>query len=369
MIRIGIVAGVLHSGGKRNLIMEFYRHIDRSKVQFDFICDSDSNGIPYEEIASLGGRVFLVPPYKNLLPHLRTTYKVFKENKYPIIHAFDNTLNFFPMLVARLAGVKVRISESISKGDKNEKKTKVKLILRLFSHCFVTDYMANSIDCGKWQFGSKTYQQGRINIFKTVINANDNVFNPVLRNTTRSAFGWDDKVVYGFIGRYVEQKNPLFLIDIFNEISKKQSNAILVMIGFGELEPEMMDRIKGYGIADRVENLGRRDDIKQFYNAFDAFLLPSLYEGMPVVGVEAQCCGLPIFFSKNITTETTASNLAHYLGLDDSPEKWADTIIPVVENNMPVRRSYSDEIISAGFDSASEAFRLQTFYLQKYDNV
>ena len=141
------------------------------------------------------------------------------------------------------------------------------------------------------------------------------------------------------------------------------------MIGFGELEQEMMDRIKGYGIADRVENLGRRDDIKQFYNAFDAFLLPSLYEGMPVVGVEAQCCGLPIFFSKNITTETTASNLAHYLGLDDSPEKWADTIIPVVENNMPVRRSYSDEIISAGFDSASEAFRLQTFYLQKYDNV
>ena len=365
MIRIGIVAGVLHSGGKRNLIMEFYRHIDRSKVQFDFICDSDSNGIPYEEIASLGGRVFLVPPYKNLIPHLRTTYKVFKENKYPIIHAFDNTLNFFPMLVARLAGVKVRISESISKGDKNEKKTKVKLILRLFSHYFVTDYMANSIDCGKWQFGSKTYQQGRINIFKTVINANDNVFNPVLRNTTRSAFGWDDKVVYGFIGRYVEQKNPLFLIDIFNEISKKQSNAILVMIGFGELEQEMMDRIKVYGIADRVENLGRRDDIKQFYNAFDAFLLPSLYEGMPVVGVEAQCCGLPIFFSKNITTETTASNLAHYLGLNDSPEKWADAIIPVVESNMPVRRSYSDEIISAGFDSASEAFRLQSFYLQK----
>jgi glycosyltransferase involved in cell wall biosynthesis len=268
------------------------------------------------------------------------------------------------MLVARLAGVKVRISESISKGDKNEKKTKIKLVLRQFSHCFVTDYMANSIDCGKWQFGNKTYQQGKINIFKTVINANDNVFNPELRSSTRSAFGWDDKVVYGFIGRYVEQKNPLFLIDIFNEISKKQSNAILVMIGFGELEQEMMDRIKGYGIADRVENLGRRDDIKQFYNAFDAFLLPSLYEGMPVVGVEAQCCGLPIFFSKNITTETTASNLAHYLGLEDSPEKWADTIIPVVESNMPVRRSYSDEIISAGFDSASEALRLQNFYLQ-----
>ena len=269
------------------------------------------------------------------------------------------------MLVARMAGIKVRISESISKGDKSEKKTKIKLVLRRFSHCFVTDYMANSIDAGKWQFGSKTYQQGKIRIFKTVINANDNVFNPELRQSTRSAFGWEDKVVYGFIGRYVEQKNPLFLIDIFNEIAKRQSKAVLVMIGFGELEQEMMDRINGYGISDRVENLGRRDDIKQFYNAFDAFLLPSLYEGMPVVGVEAQCCGLPIFFSKNITTETTACQLAHYIGLNESPEKWADTIIPVVDNNIPSRRSYSDEIVSAGFDSTSEAIRLQKFYLQK----
>lgn len=88
------------------------------------------------------------------------------------------------------------------------------------------------------------------------------------------------------------------------------------MIGFGELENEMSDKIQSYGIADRVLNLGRRDDIRQFYNAFDAFLLPSLYEGMPVVGIEAQCAGLPVFFSKNVTEETTASELAYYIGLE-----------------------------------------------------
>lgn len=365
MIRVAIIAGVLHSGGKRNLIMEYYRHIDKTKVQYDFICDSDSNGIPKEEIEKLGGKVYLVPPYKHIFSHLKATYKILKDNHYQVMHAFDNTLNVFPLFVGKLAGVKVRISESISKGDKNEAKTKIKLVLRRFSHWFATDFMANSIDCGVWQFGKKTYDEGKIAIFKTVINADANAFDKVLRDETRKKFGWEDKVIYGFIGRYVEQKNPLFLIDIFNSIAKKQPNAKLVMIGFGKLETAMHEKIKEYGLQDRVEDLGRRDDIKQFYNAFDAFLLPSLYEGMPVVGIEAQCAGLPIFFSKNITEETTASELAHYIGLNESPEVWADTIINVVNANLGKRRSYAEEVKKNGFDSHSEAMRMMKFYLGK----
>ena len=365
MIRIAIIAGVLHSGGKRNLIMEFYRHIDRSKMQFDFICDSDSNGIPYEEIERLGGRVYVVPPYKNIIPHLKATYRILKENKYPVVHAFDNTLNLFPMMLAKMAGVKVRISESISKGDKNEKKTLVKLALRPFSHLFANYYMANSVDCGIWQFGKKTYEKGKIDIFKTVINAEENAFNLELRNATRKAFGWDDTTVHGFIGRYVDQKNPLFLIDIFNEIAKIQDNAILVMIGFGELEEEMMGKVKSYGIEDRVVNLGRRDDIKQFYNSFDTFLLPSLYEGMPVVGIEAQCAGLPIFFSKNITEETTASDLAHYISLESPAEEWAKESVNIMKNNQSDRANAYKQVIASGFDSKNEAMRLQKYYEER----
>ena len=365
MIRIAIVAGVLHSGGKRNLIMEYYRHIDRLEVQFDFICDSDSNGIPKEEIEKLGGRVYIVPPYKKIFSHLSETYKILKNNKYQIVHAFDNTLNLFPMIVGWMAGVKVRISESISKGDKNEKKTLVKYALRPFSHWFATDYMANSVDCGKLQFDEKTYKEGEISIFKSVIDADKNTFDSELREKTREYHGWTDKVVYGFIGRYVAQKNPLFLIDIFSEIVKRQENAVLVMIGFGELEEKMMNKINAYGLSECIQNMGRRDDIKQFYNAFDAFLLPSLYEGMPVVGVEAQCCGLPIFFSKNITEETTACDLAYYIGLDEDADVWAEKIIPVVEKNMLVRRSYVNEIKENGFDSNKEAQRLQEFYQEK----
>lgn len=308
-------------------------------------------------------------PYKNLITHLKDTYKILKENKYEVMHAFDNTLNIFPMFLGRIAGVKVRISESISKGDKNEKKTLIKYALRPFSHWFANCYMANSIDCGIWQFGKKTYDKGEVSIFKTVINADTNAFDDKLRESTRKKFGWENKVIYGFIGRYVPQKNPLFLIDIFNEITKKQENATLVMIGFGELENEMHDRIQSYGITDRVMNLGRRDDINQFYNAFDTFLLPSLYEGMPVVGIEAQCAGLPIFFSKNITEETTASELAHYIGLEESPVIWADKIVKVVEDYMPKRRSYAAEVKINGFDSKSEALRMQSFYLAQINSV
>lgn len=363
MKRIAIIAGVLHSGGKRNLIMEYYRHIDKTLIQFDFICDSDSNGIPEKEILSLGGRIYKVAPYKNLFNHLYDTYKILKQNNYTIIHAFDNTLNIFPMFIGWMAGIKIRISESISKGDKNEKKTLIKYALRPFSHWFANYYMANSIDCGIWQFGKKTYDKGKISIFKTVINANANSYDEELRINTRKEFGWTDKIIYGFIGRYVEQKNPLFLIDIFYKIAIKQDNALLVMIGFGDLEQEMYQKIRKYGIEDKIINLGRRDDIIQFYNAFDAFILPSLYEGMPVVGIEAQCAGLPIFFSKNITKETTASELAYYLDLEDSPEEWAQFIINRVNTNMPLRRNHADDIRKNGFDSYNEALRLQTFYL------
>ena len=123
-----------------------------------------------------------------------------------------------------------------------------------------------------------------------------------------------------------------------------------------------MKKVANYGMTDRVRNLGRRDDIRQLYNAFDAFLLPSLYEGMPVVGIEAQCCGLPIFFSTNITEETTACELAHYISLDKKPQKWAEEIIEVVNLNMKKRRSFVTEVKNAGFDSKNEAERLQKFY-------
>ena len=363
MIKVAYILGKLHSGGKKNLVMEYYRHVDTNEVRIDFICDSDSNSIPEEEVKALGGKVYRVTPYEHIFQNMREMEQIFREEQYDVVHAWDSMMNLFPMVLAKRARVKVRISESLSMANKHEKKTFIKYALRPFSSVATNYYMACGVDCGVFQFGQKAYDEGKIAIFKTVINAKANAYDPELRAVTRRKFGWEDKTVYGFIGRYMMQKNPVFIIDVFNEIQKIQANAHLVLIGFGELEGKMMERVKAYGISDKVENLGRREDIKQFYNAFDAFLLPSLYEGLPVVGLESQSCGLPIFFSTEITPEAKACDMAHYISLNTPARDWAKQIVPIVERNIPVRKSYAEEVIAAGFDSESEARRLQQFYM------
>jgi Glycosyltransferase len=362
MIRVAYVLGKVHSGGKKNLVLEYLRHVDNSKVTIDFICDSDSNSIPEEEVLAHNGKVYRITPYQNIVGNMRDMLRIFRKNKYDVVHAWNSTMNLFSMVLAKKAGITVRISESLSMAYKHEFKTYIKYALRPFSIIDANYYMACGEDCGIFQFGQKAFDNGKIAIFKTIINASDHPYNPELRNVTRETFGWNGNVVYGFIGRYMSQKNPMFIIDIFNEIQKRQQNAKLVLIGFGGLEDRMMKRVKEHGIQDKVENLGKREDIKQFYNAFDAFLLPSLYEGLPVVGLESQSCGLPIFFSTEITPEAAACDLAVYTSLKESASAWAEKIIPIVEKNIPTRKTYSEDIEKAGFDSHSESIKMQEYY-------
>lgn len=362
MIRVAVIMGKMDSGGKKNLVMEYYRHIDRRKIQFDFICDSDSQAIPDEEIKRLGGRVYRIQPYQNIFGNIKDTYRLCMLNKYHIMHAYNSTMNLFPMFVAKITGIPVRISESISMAHKGDRKTILKKLLRPMSKWFANYYMSCGEDCGRWQFGNKFFNRGKVTVFKTVINTKFNSFNIELRNETRKKWGWENKIVIGYIGRFVIQKNPIFLLEIFFEIHKKEPRAIMCLIGDGALKMDMMKKIEEFGIKDYVNYLGRREDIQQFYNAMDVFLLPSFYEGLPVVGLEAQSCGLPVFFSTEITLEASACELGHYISLTVSADKWADKILNVVYANMPVRRSWANEVAESGFDSASEAKRMQQYY-------
>lgn len=362
VIRVAIVGGKIDSGGKKNLIMEYYRHIDRSKIQFDFICDSDSRAIPREEIESLGGRVYEITPYQSIFKNMSDMKRIFKENRYPVVHAYNSTMNLFPMFAAWQAGIPVRISESLSMAHEGDWKTVLKKMLKPMSTLFATHYMACGEDCGRWQFGDRLYDAGKVAVFKTVINTQFNGFNPEIREKTRKQYGWKDKIVIGHIGRFTVQKNSVHMIEIFAAIAKKEPRAVLCIIGDGELKKEMMARIHELGIEKQVEYLGSREDIQQFYNAMDAFLLPSLYEGLPVVGLEAQSCGLPMFFSTEVTREASACELGHFIPLEASEEEWAEEILAAVSRNMPVRRSRAQDVLAEGFDSESEALRLQEYY-------
>lgn len=365
MERIAVIMGKMHSGGKKNLVMEYYRHIDRSKIQFDFICDEDSNAIPTEEIEALGGRVYVVPRYQNIIANIKAIEKICKENKYKIAHGYNGTMNIFGLYAAWRAGVPVRINESISMAHKSDKKTIIKNILKPFSRCFATHFMANGEACGKWQFG-KLYEEGKVAIFKTVINTAENQFQPELRDKCREEFGLEDNMVIGHIGRLTAQKNTLFILDIFAEILKIEEKAKLLIIGDGNLREDMLKKIDDLGIKESVLYLGRREDIKQFYNAMDGFLLPSLYEGLPVVGVEAECCGLPMFFSTEIPEESSpCSDIGTFISLDKSATEWARIVVDKVKRTE--RKDHSVEVKEAGFDSVTEAGKLLGYYTRFRD--
>ena len=361
-MRAAIIVGKMDSGGKKNLIMEYYRHIDRNKIQFDFICDSDSQAIPEQEITDLGGRIYKITPYQYIFQNMVDMAHIFEQNQYKVVHAYNSTMNLFPMAVAKYCKVPVRISESLSMAHEGDWKTILKKMLRPMSKWFANYYMSCGDDCGRWQFGSKLFNAGKVDVFKTVINTEFNSYDLTVREKTRAEFSWKDKIVIGHIGRFTAQKNSVRMIEIFGAIAKKEPNAVLCLIGDGELKEDMMKKINELGIEKQVAYLGRREDIQQFYNAMDCFLLPSLYEGLPVVGLEAESCGLPMFFSTEVTREANACELGHFITLDDSDDVWADRILKACRENMCIRRSHAKEVAAAGFDSASEALRMQKYY-------
>ena len=363
MERVAVIMGKMHSGGKKNLVMEYYRHIDRNKIQFDFICDSDSNAIPKEEIESLGGRVYIVSPYQKIFRNIKEVKDILKSNDYKIVHGYNGTMNVFAMLAAKNCGVPVRINESISMGHIADKKTYIKNVLKPFSKLFCTHYMANGEACGRWQFGDKAFDEGKVTVFKTVIDTEKHGYDTQLREKCREELGLKDNIVIGHIGRLTEQKNTLFIIDIFKEIYAKEKRARLVIIGDGNLREEMEQKIKREELDDAILYLGRREDIHQFYNAFDAFLLPSLYEGLPVVGVEAQCSGLPMFFSTEISKESSpCDDIGFFIELSEGPAKWAEFVLQKTKETMGIRRDHRKEVCDAGFDSVVEGKKLAYWY-------
>lgn len=369
MIRIAVVMGKMHSGGKKNLVMEYYRHINRQKIQFDFICDSDSNAIPEDEISALGGKVFKITPYQNILKNMADMRKIFKEGHYKIVHGYNNTLNVFAMLAAKQAKVPIRINESISMGaNSGDWKNGFKKILKPLNKLGATNYMANGETCGKWQFGARMFNSGRVKVFKTVIDASKNLYDPELRNKTKKNLNLKDNLVIGHIGRLTEQKNTLFLIDIFNAIQKIQPNARLLIVGDGNLREKMLKKINEYDIREKVVYLGRTEDIHRLYNAMDCFVLPSIYEGLPVVGVEAETSGLPMFFSTAVPEESSpCKDLGFFIDLKLGPQEWAKIIL---KNTMLLKEKRSNrvkDIREKGFDSNIEANKLMKYYVDLYN--
>ncbi|HFI0789867.1 TPA: glycosyltransferase family 1 protein [Streptococcus suis] len=365
-IRVVQIIGKWLGGGVESVVMNYYRHIDRTKIQFDFICDEDSTNIPYGEIEKMGGKVILIPPYQKVFKYHNKLKEVLKSGGYKIVHSHINTLSVFSLFAAKCAGVPVRIAHSHSTTNKKEKKKNLlKQVLRPFSKVFATDYMCCSELAGRWLFGNKEYDNGNVYLLNNAIDLDKFKYDEEKRKKKRKELNIEDStIVIGHVGRFVEQKNHRFLIDIFNEVHKQKENSILLLAGQGPLMEEMKEKVRNLGLEKNVKFLGQRYDINELYQAFDVFCLPSLYEGLPVVGVEAQATGLLCIFSDDMTKETKVLDTTEFLSLNQSVEEWAYTILK--KYKLFKRKNYTNEISKKDLNIKKEAKKLIQKYYEEY---
>ena len=357
-IIVAQIMGKWVGGGVEAVIMNYYRNIDRSKVQFDFICDEDSTNIPYDEIKKLGGRVIICPPYQKIFKYEKFLIDLFKKNNYKIVHSNINALSVFPLRAAKKAEVPIRIAHSHSTTNKKEwKKNLMKQALRPFSKKYATDYFACSELAGRWLFGDKTFEQGKVTIINNAIDLDKFKYDEKVRKEKRKELNINDHtLVVGHIGRFVAQKNHTFLIDIFNELHKKEKNSILLLIGQGPLMSEIKQKVDSLGISDSVKFLGQRDDVNELYNIMDLFLFPSLYEGLGMVLIEAQANGLPCIASTEVPKIADISNNVQFYDLNDSIDIWL--------KNYDTNR-FKFICKNCIYDIKKEAEKLEKYYMQK----
>ena len=335
-IRVAQIMGKWLGGGVEAVVMNYYRHIDRTKIQFDFVCDDDSTNIPYEEIESMGGKVILIPPYQKAFQYQKQLRQILKQSNYEIVHSHINTLSVFSLFAAKCANVPVRIAHSHSTTNKKEKKKNLmKQLLRPFSKLFATNYMCCSELAGRWLFGNREYDKENVYLLNNAIDLDKFKYDQVVRKEVRQDLNInEDTLVIGHIGRFVEQKNHNFLIDIFKEVYKKNNDSILLLAGQGPKIEEIKEKVRAYNLQDNVVFLGQRSDANRLYQAFDVFLLPSLYEGLPVVGVEAQATGLLCLLSNDMTKETKVLESTQFLPLTITSCDWSDILL----NNYKIKR-------------------------------
>ena len=361
-IRVAHIMGKMISGGVESVVMNYYKNIDKDKVQFDFIIDEDSTHIPKIEIENMGGRVILVPPYQNLALYIKMLKKIFKMNKYKIVHSHINSLSVFPLYAAKVSNIPIRIAHSHSTSNKKEwKKNIIKNILKPLSKINASHYFCCSELAGRWLFGNKTYDRGKVTLINNAIDIDNFMYDETIQYKIRKELNLSNKLVIGHVGRFVNQKNHTYLIDIFYEIHKKNKNTVLLLIGEGPLLNEIKLKVEKLELNQAVKFLGVRNDVNILMQAIDVFILPSLYEGLPVVGVEAQASGNLCILSENMTKDTRILKTTKFLSLSESPEYWAEEILKAQKSF--VKKNTKKEIIQACFDIKTESKKLERLYI------
>lgn len=360
-IRVLQILGIVANGGVEAVIMNYYRNIDKRKIQFDFVVHNDADENYIKEILSMGAKVYKVTPYnQNVFKFMYEIYHIIKSNQYQIVHSNMNALSGFALLPAYLAGAKIRILHNHTTDSKEEKlRSLIKRVLRPFAKLFANQYWACSKLAAEWMYGRNASTNGKITIINNAIDLEKFKFNREKRKQLRKELGLENCFVIGHVGRFVKTKNHEFLIEVFNEVLKQKENARLLLIGDGKLRLKIEEKVKNLGIEKAVIFLGNRSDVADLYNAMDVFVLPSLYEGLPVVGVEVQANGLPFICSNKVTDEILLTDNIKLLSLRQSKTEWYDAILNAEREEFA---QHKDSLLE-NFDIKNESKKLEKKYL------
>lgn len=362
-IRVLHVFGVMNRGGAESMIMNLYRNIDRNKIQFDFMVHTSEKGAFDDEIKSLGGEIYHIPKYtgKNHFNY-KKKWEVFFQNheEHKIIHShIRSTASIYLEIAKKYNKVTIAHSHSTSNGKGFDAFIKNMLQIPIKN---TADYLfAASDKAGLWLYGEKAIQSKKYYKLNNAIETKKYVFNTSIRNKKRKELQLQNKFVIGHVGRFHESKNHNFIIEIFREVYKLQSNSVLVLIGEGDLKKSIEEKVKKYNLVDNVIFLGVREDVNELLQAIDVFIFPSLFEGLPVTVIEAQASGLPVILSKNITHEVAITDLVEFLPLEKDPKDWGIKTLENYENNE--RENMEKEIINANYDVKIVGESLQKVYL------
>ena len=363
-VRVLNVLGTTNLGGAESRVMELYRAMDKSKVQFDFLIHTDKEGQYSEEIRSLGGRIYSVPRFRgvNLPEYKKALEHFFREHvDYAAVHGHMTSTASIYLPIAKKAGIPMTIAHARSAGvDKGFKGFVTRIVRYPLKHradyCFTCSYEA-----GKAVYGKNWIKKGKVRTIPNAIDAQRFAYNRAVRAQVRDELGLSDRFIIGHVGRFGFMKNHQYLVDIFAELCKVREDAALVLIGKGELEQEIKEKVKALNLADKVYFLGNHFDVERYYQAFDYFVFPSTFESFPGSVAEAQASGLPCLVSDKVTREAALTDLAAYRSIEEPASLWAQEIQKNAAKALE-RKDRSGEIAAKGFDVRQQAALMEEFY-------
>ncbi|MCD8291532.1 MAG: glycosyltransferase family 1 protein [Prevotella sp.] len=362
-IRVLHILQRMEAGGTQSLLMNIYRNIDRTKVQFDFLVEYKEHQFYDDEIEQSGGHIYRTSVREdfNIFKFIRQLNSFFsKHSEYKIIHVHTYSIGFLCLKAAKNHGIKVRIAHSHNNSMTNDYKRCVKYIMQKLYTIYATDLFACSDEAGKYLFHKKNFH-----VLKNAIDSQKFIANKAIRNEVRKELGITNHFIVGHTGRFHPQKNHKYLVDVFVEIKSKQKDAVLLLIGDGPSLGEVKSYIGHKGLSDCVIMLKNRRDMHRLYQAMDVFAFPSLFEGLGIVAIEAQAAGIPVVCSDRVSEDTNVTPLYARLPIGtENINAWADKCIELA-NNPLCHTNMQEYIIKAGYDIAASAKFMQDYYINK----